>query len=458
MTSRVKVMVAVVIAVAFPVGVTIGHRLETRATGLSVWVGLVLMGVLLLVSGWRGRRVGDEPRCAKCGYILLHLESGRCPECGSEISGANTVTGERRRGWVRVIAGVLLLAAASSLMLRPVARVVWAVPWYQYKPAGLVVDDIDRPGMYRQAMTELQRREVAGGLPEGARHQLIGRTLQEQAPGMISAHPELLDYLLKALIAGQLTKEEKELLLEQACDVTLAVRPVVGEGEQVPLEISFDCRWPRTIPPGLSLLYRARDSRIDGRTLRSELTSGSILIAGLSRAPASIPAWGFGTHMVELDVDLELLHVPRGGPGKIEPLVKRSVKVHGSYQVVSRDEAPAIGLLDSEVLHEQVVAAVKISHVSKRKDGHFYVMLWVTSAPCDLAFDVFVQTDKGEMRAGLLHCAKGQSRSFGPGGKVEIDQAKVNVVLRPNAEVAKQTVDLSAIYSGEIVFPDVVVR
>ena len=63
----------------------------------------------LLVSGLRGRRVGDEPRCGKCDYILLHLESQNCPECGTEISAANTVIGQRKRRPGQVVAGIVLL-------------------------------------------------------------------------------------------------------------------------------------------------------------------------------------------------------------------------------------------------------------------------------------------------------------------------------------------------------------
>ncbi|GEM_PF-3425579 len=461
MTAKVKVAVAVAAAAAaaFPIGVAIGHMLETRATGLSLWVGSVLAGVWLLASGWRGRRVGDEPRCAKCGYILLHLESGHCPECGTEVSMGNTVTGEHQRGWGRLIAGVLLLMAASSLMIRPVGRAVWAVPWYQYRPAGLVVDDVDGLGSLHKAMVELQRRESVGELPERARRKLVGKALEEQAPATLAPRRELLDYVLKALVAGHLTKEEKERFLEQACDVTMAVRPVVGEGERIPLEISLDCRGPSTFPPELSLLYDEKGRRIDGKPVDPSPTIGSAYIPGLSRIPTSMPAQEIGKHTVELDVSLELLHIARKGVGKTQSLGKRSTTVRGSYQVVSRNEAPQVELLDSESLRAQVVAALKIDRVFKRKDSYVAVAFRVAAAPSDLAFNVFVQSDKGEMPIGAIHCTKGQSRGLLAAGELgEVVPAKVNVVLRPSVEVAKQTVDVIAIYSEEIVFPDVVVR
>lgn len=70
---------------------------------------IALGGLSLLVIGLRGRRVGDEPRCGKCEYILLHLESRNCPECGTEITPASTVIGQRKRRVGLVVAGVTLL-------------------------------------------------------------------------------------------------------------------------------------------------------------------------------------------------------------------------------------------------------------------------------------------------------------------------------------------------------------
>jgi len=41
--------------------------------GLAV---IVLSGIVLLVVGVRGRRVGDDPHCAACGFNLRGLEVG----------------------------------------------------------------------------------------------------------------------------------------------------------------------------------------------------------------------------------------------------------------------------------------------------------------------------------------------------------------------------------------------
>ncbi len=71
-----------------------------------------------------------------------------------------------------------------------------------------------------------------------------------------------------------------------------------------------------------------------------------------------------------------------------------------------------------------------------------------------------MQTAQGETRLGSICCAKGKDTSYGTGGsdKAKGLPAKVKVILRSSVDVAKGTPDETAIYSGEIVFPDVPVR
>ena len=51
----------------------------------STFAMLVLVGILLLIHGLRGRRVGFDPHCKKCRYNLTGISADQCPECGSTI-------------------------------------------------------------------------------------------------------------------------------------------------------------------------------------------------------------------------------------------------------------------------------------------------------------------------------------------------------------------------------------
>lgn len=457
--ARVKIKVVVGAAAAVVgAGAALGMA-RISGWGLLLTAGPALVGVWLLAWGCRGRRVGEEPRCSKCGYILLHLASYHCPECGTEISAGNTVTGEHRRGWGRVIAGILFLTMASLVMTPPAMRAVAAISWYQYKPAGFVLDDLDSPGTYLKAITELQRRESAGGLPQRTRRKLVEKALKEQAPATATPRRELLDYLGGVLLAGRLTDQEKERFLDQTCMVTMTVRPVVAEGDPVPVGVSHKRFGPEggTYPIGFWISYWSRNMRIDGKVAQSGSTGGSGRLSGESTSWTTLPAGNIGKHTIEADNDWKVWYGTHHDEARSQLLGERSCTTRIPYEVVPREKAPKIGLLDSEELRTLVLAAVKIGRVSRGKDGYLNIHFQFTSAPCDLAFDVFVLTDKGEMKAESITCAKGKSTSYGTGCTFKEVPARVNVLLRGSVHVAKQTVDLGEIYSGEILFRDVAV-
>lgn len=74
-------------------------------------VGIVV-GLILLWLGRRGRRVGEQPVCRKCGFDLRGkpAESMRCTECGADLTAKRAVAvGAHRRWDALVLAGGLVL-------------------------------------------------------------------------------------------------------------------------------------------------------------------------------------------------------------------------------------------------------------------------------------------------------------------------------------------------------------
>jgi len=76
-------------------------------------------GLVLLVLGVRGRWRRCEPCCVRCGQIVgMHevTQSGRCPECGQDLSGADGIRffSRRRRPVILAIGAVSLILAVVT--------------------------------------------------------------------------------------------------------------------------------------------------------------------------------------------------------------------------------------------------------------------------------------------------------------------------------------------------------
>jgi hypothetical protein len=241
----------------------------------------------------------------------------------------------------------------------------------------------------------------------------------------------------------------------------MAVRPVVAEGDKVPVWVWEEGRGPRGKYP---LVFWEKHEhaarRIDGRIVRTSCGEGTGAISGRSGTGSSEPAGTIGKHAIEQDVTLSLWYGEYGAntqEEKSQLLGTRKLTVKASYEVVTPDRAK-IKLLDSEELRQQVLAAVKVDSISQQKNGYVNFRFQLSNAPCDLAFDVFLQTDKGETKMNYLCCARGKIGSYQSGSFTLPLPAQVKLIFRPSVDLAKNTVDETAIYSGEIVMPDVPVK
>ena len=84
-----------------------------------LFAALAGAGLVLLVQGVRGRWRRCEPCCVRCGQIVgMHevTQSGRCPECGRDLSGADGIRffSRRRRPVALAIGAILLMLAVVT--------------------------------------------------------------------------------------------------------------------------------------------------------------------------------------------------------------------------------------------------------------------------------------------------------------------------------------------------------
>lgn len=113
--------------------VGIGTQLIVLLAGV-----LGITGIALLILGVRGRRVGEEPRCGKCGYDLRGVErEAPCPECG-EAAGSRR-TGRSRRRPAMISVGIVLILVCSATMIAPVRQWASTIDYYAVAPSWLLV-------------------------------------------------------------------------------------------------------------------------------------------------------------------------------------------------------------------------------------------------------------------------------------------------------------------------------
>lgn len=122
---------------------------------------LVILGMRLVITGWRARCELEYPHCRRCGYNLTGLTSSRCPECGTHLTSGTVVQGWRRADGRRIGRGVLLIVIAGAVFGVSQIPFVRHFSRLSLRPTAVLLNDLeseDRVAMM-QAAGELLRRE-----------------------------------------------------------------------------------------------------------------------------------------------------------------------------------------------------------------------------------------------------------------------------------------------------------
>lgn len=269
--------------------------------GLSVsillWAVLgMVAAATLLVWGWRGRSIGDEPHCRTCGFNLVGSlpAAATCPECGAGLGGRYSVQrGQRRRHGGLMIAGLcigLLTAGVIGLGLSRSAS--WSgMPTYLLR----WVYPVDATA--RQVLAD---RILTLNVSQAVVDVVTSRALSVQADSTQAWDATWGRLVECAWDAGQLSQVDAERYLKHAVAFTLQVEALDAEtcGLSLHLQVARAgdfgfggfYRWSEVSvngQPDQGTLHMPRDTRINmtAHTFRAESTpTGS-----LSSTTTSIP-------------------------------------------------------------------------------------------------------------------------------------------------------------------------
>lgn len=102
-----------------------------------LFIGLAALGIVLLLRGWRGKRVDNHPWCRKCRFDLNGVWPGaaKCPECGVNLERIDAVElGQRHRRPILAGLGIVMLLCCAGWLGLGVWRAAGLIRWADYKP------------------------------------------------------------------------------------------------------------------------------------------------------------------------------------------------------------------------------------------------------------------------------------------------------------------------------------
>ncbi|MCC7294146.1 MAG: hypothetical protein IT449_18950 [Phycisphaerales bacterium] len=454
------------------------------------------LAIVLIFLGWRGRLLGGGPRCRRCQYNLIGVTSGTCPECGLDLLAEHVQTGERRRRPVMMASGAILLAptllggggmlylAGTQIKLDPYLPASWLIG-----SAAAGSDD---------AFSELLARLNNNTLSDGALRQLAEAALVKHglspAP---SRWAEWCDTLAKIEQRKLLTPAQAEQFYTQLFIFELKARSPIRQGDPVVYEVYYKNRTSEVLP--YSYLFEITEAALGGvKGVESSDEFGRTLFLNTDwswqgRDPDRLEESGMSSTLrLEASPGKQPLRI--AGRVALQPedssmtwsgesaiAASKEILLAAEVDVLPKDAPDPVEGVSSPEVDAKVRASVSRTAFAiveedrgRRREpnadgaGRYRIGVdWFSgpsrngSVPVTCAFQVIVVLDDGtEHRDGTMGLGPGggSSRSYdGTGFKVPED-GTVDVILRSDKELARETMDVFKIWDGEIRIEDVKVK
>lgn len=426
-------------------------------------------GLVLLVLGFRGRVISDHPHCAKCGFDLFgSLKATNCPECGNRLFfGIRKSVLPQKREVRRP-----LIAAGAVVILIPLVLVgvlivghFRNVDWNQYKPFWVLLNDAADNNVL--AMTELDRRSLAGELSRGQRDRLVEKALEVQSNTGLPWSHNWTQFVMRACRRGELSAADEMRYLMQSWSPKLVVRRRVRYGDPLPFEVAWEYRggpflevslypdYKKISIDGGSWVSPDRTDQIDSffyALTRFSVDSESPILTSLEP----------GKHQIEMKVAFEAESSLLGSAVPRRRSKPKIFTLQGSFVVVDSNEKTILPVQDKDLRMTATKAlwkVVKSMGLDPENPSNWGGCSGNMDAlPIPLCFDVFSRTTDTERHLG-------EFSSIGAGFRFEKDptwkpsgQGVVDLVFRPSPALAVNSVDVTRYLDEEIVLKDVPMR
>ena len=444
---------------------------------LFLWllVAAVGVGLMLLVLGRRGRRVDDHPVCARCRFDLSasvwdSTNPPTCPECGCRRLPrvGNRV---RRDGWTW--GGALLL----GLSLLGVGGAIYggynAAALASFKPLWLLKGEAryGSDASAGAALWEMLVRVKGGAMPTAttdalfsdvARYGPAGDAALATVPRGAGWDDLAAELMLAGAGAG--SDAERRAVAKSWGTVGVEVRPRVVMGEAVPVAFAYKVIGSPSLRYGLVQSRGRPTVKVLGEKFRFWIGGG---FEGDNTTRGDGPSWGRCVGKLRPDVELptametgrhELtIEVPftlrdgKGGPVLVAWTETRTATVEwvesgGDPVFMRKDDVAGAALSAGLTVGDDRITATDWGSIS---------VINLASVPAPIAYRVTLRRGGREWPFGsIATAAQAMGFGFSTGGEVPDaleDGALVDVVLTPDADVARGTTDLTEILDYPLV-------
>lgn len=425
------------------------------------------IGLFCILAALFPRRRGDAPHCRKCGYNLTGISSQRCPECGQTLVGGAVVRGTRTRRPLLAVFGLLCFTLGSAPFAERAYQRLRRVDWYQFKPTGWVIHDLQsaQPRTRLRAKQHLRKRFDAGSISRGQQHRIAELCLADQARLRMKIGYWACEMLGSLYETGALSDQQQRRMFENMQVWEFDTRSVYAKDRRAPLGVHTLSR----APPGM---FWARGSlapiRCDGEPITTG--TGSIARGGCQVGPTGKDVHMLrlprsGPHVLSADLTIEVFEGPyniKTEAGRLVHTARRTVSA--AVRVVD-DIEDAVRTVRSAELDKALAHGVKPLEFRARRirkgREHWRLSgkIEIQKLDVGVAFDVWAELEpQRRIRLGRITARKQRTDS-----SVKPVEARVRgpvprfvtILLTPSREAALETLRIDEIWGGELRFGDV---
>ncbi len=465
---------------------------------LAALLAALALGVALLLLGLRGRRMDRTPLCRDCGFDLSGvLPDGKtCPECGSGLNRAKAVRIGRRKRMIPVAAtGALLVLLPTGALLLSIYTALTGASLASYKPIALLLTQIrhGNADSVREAGAELLARLQAGELSDPQLADAVAAILDVQPDAARPWDESLGDVIEIAHANNRLADGIYQQFLNHAIILEPVLRPRVAQGDPFPIgirELTHRAGGISAINVSLSLVsaeaagvpLEVPPGPIADRLNRAGSRAQNFAVVGIwgsasgvephpprthtvVRQPtATLPVGEQGCELVLL-VEAQPAAIGRGSVWKANSDAAQTARFASRVHIVPPEERLLAVTAPGDDVRLEIVRNVPVRAMpefDRRQDGPPGTILSfsINRIPVGLAHKVFVRDSHGEHELmGDLTITGGAAAAASPyrsrGLTLFRDlsgEETIDVILRPQPDLALRTIDVSEVYGGELEF------